>query len=141
MTPSLLLIALLSMNAKASDVRMDVRVDSKDPYLRVESKRLVGDKGESIFDVSLPPDQCGQVWVFDHAELEIVANRFGGAEFVALPESGCIACSPGTVRWFHEPTGYLTFEVHIYRKPLHKPCVQGELRHQTPEGAPRAQDH
>lgn len=134
-----LLMVLISANAPASEVRVDVT----DPFVRVESNRLVGDKGELTFDVSVPVDQarCGQVWAFDHAELEIIANRFGDAQFVALPEPGCTDCSPGVVRWFHEPTGYLTFEVHVYRKQLHKPCTQRPLQPQEIEGAHRAQDN
>lgn len=102
------------------------RLDDVDPYLKMESRLIVGDKGELTFDVSLPEDQprCGALWVFDHVDLEILDSRFGDAQFVTLPEPGCWDCSEGTVRWFHEPTGYLSFEVHVYRRQMHLPCEE-----------------
>ncbi len=103
-----------------------VALDPKQPYLHVKSDLLVGNKGEETFDVSLPgPDSnCGEQWVFDHAELDIERNRFGDVQIVALPEPGCRACSPGVVRWYHEPTGHLEFSVLVYRRKVERRCPE-----------------
>jgi len=101
-----------------------LKLDARDPYLKIESALSVGNKGEETFDVSLRNGEthCGPVWAFDHAKLEIIHNRYGDVQFVELPRPGCISCIPGRVRWYHEPTGNLAFTVHVYRRLAHKPC-------------------
>ncbi len=99
-----------------------VRADAATPYLIVESSVLVGNKGEESADVSVTAPCDEPAWLFDHAELVINRNRFGGAQFVQLPEPGCRACQPMIVRWFHEPTGYIAFEVNVFRRLVTTSC-------------------
>jgi hypothetical protein len=91
--------------------------------LEHQSDLAVGDKGERAFDVSSPPLACNQSGgVFDHAELVYGKRRFGEAQIVASPPAGCVRCPPLKVRWYHEPTGYLHFQVHVYRRWVEGVC-------------------
>ena len=97
----------------------------KDLLLFEHSSTLsVGDKGEERYDVSQPAPACGKSgYVFDSANLVYGSNtRFGEAKFVGLPKQGCSRCQPVKVRWYHEPTGKLHFQVHIYRRVIEGIC-------------------
>jgi len=114
-----------------------VRPDQRQPYLAVESALAVGTKGDEVLDVSVP-EVCGEtLWAFDHAELHIARNRYGGAQFVTLPRPGCLACDPLVVRWYHEPTGHLSFEVRVFRRPVQLPCDGPDRRSEGADGSPR----
>lgn len=94
----------------------DVTLDPRTPYFSLESAVSVGGKGEESLDVSVGAP-CGEpAWLFHRAELVVRRNRFGDVQFVALPSPGCRECAPVALRWFHEPTGYLAFEVNIHRR-------------------------
>ncbi len=109
--------------AAAPHPELLVRPDVKDPYLRVESDKLVGNQGEEQFDVSIAGQAaCGDLWLFDHAELDIIRNRFSDVQFVQIPPAGCTRCEPVRVRWYHEPTGYLTFDVRVFRRLVKTAC-------------------
>lgn len=112
--------------------------DARTPYLVVESTRSVGNKGEEHLDVSVQAP-CGEsALLFDHAELVVRRNRFGDAQFVGLPQPGCVHCAPVSVRWFHEPTGYLSFEIHVYRRMEVVLCPANGSHHAPgPAAAPR----
>lgn len=89
-----------------------------------QSNLSVGDKGEERYDVNQPEAACGQPgYVFDSAELVQGSNtRFGEAKIVGLPQPGCSRCQPVKVRWYHEPTGKLHFQVHVYRRLVNGIC-------------------
>ena len=114
-----LTIALVA--AMTSDVGNTTVLDTRTPFLRIESNVRVGNKGEEVANVSTPL-RCGENWVYDHAELVVTRNRFGAVEFTQLPTKGCFRCEPLRVRWYHEPTGYLTFDVIVYRHKEHVAC-------------------
>lgn len=83
----------------------------------------VGDKGEERFNVSSKPPACGKpALVFDHARIVYKRKRFGEAKIVKSPRAGCVRCTPLVVRWYHEPTGYLEYQVHIYRRKITGKC-------------------
>lgn len=103
-----------------------VVLDPRQPYLRVASDLQVGNKGEETFDVSLTSSECGDLWVFDHAQLVVHRQRFADVQLVALPEAGCQICKPGVVRWYHEPTGHLEFSVQVYRRKVELACPQND---------------
>ncbi|TVR63795.1 MAG: hypothetical protein EA420_06545 [Candidatus Competibacteraceae bacterium] len=90
------------------------------------STLAVGDKGENRHDVSQPPPACGaQGWIYDSAELVIgPTTRFGGAEIINRPQAGCARCAPLVVRWYHEPTGRLHYQVHVYRRVIEGVCPE-----------------
>jgi hypothetical protein len=90
------------------------------------STLAVGDKGENRYDVSQPPPACGaQGRIYDSAELVIgPTTRFGGAEIINRPQSGCARCPPLVVRWYHEPTGRLHYQVHVYRRAIEGVCPE-----------------
>jgi len=99
-----------------------VQLDEKAPFFSLSSKLNVGNKGEELIDVSQQAT-CGEpAWAYSHAELVINKERFGSAQFVALPQAGCLVCEPIKVRWYHEPTGYLTFSVNIFRRQVTRQC-------------------
>jgi len=129
LTRSLIAACLLldTAGALAVSAEAEVRQDERQPYWEVDSALPVGNKGEELLDVSVP-ERCGvRLWAFDHAELHIDRNRYGGAQFVNLPRPGCLQCDPLVVRWYHEPTGHLSFEVRVYRRAVLLPCDAGQL--------------
>lgn len=90
------------------------------------STLAVGDKGENRYDVSQPPPACGAPgWIYDSAELVLgPTTRFGGAEIINHPQPGCARCAPLVVRWYHEPTGRLHYQVHVYRRAIEGVCPE-----------------
>lgn len=88
-----------------------VTLDPRDPYFERRSELKVGAKGEDAIDVSAAT-ACSR---FHHAEVVWIERRFADAQFVRIPEQGCIHCKPLMVRWYHEPTGKLHFQVKVYR--------------------------
>ena len=75
----------------------------------------VGAKGEEFVDVNPVLDAAGETWVFDRAEIHIERQRFANAQFASLPKAGCLDCDEISVRWYHEPTGYIRFRVLVWR--------------------------
>lgn len=83
----------------------------------------IGDKGEESFDLSVKAPACGeQALVFHQARVVYKRKRFGEARIAQSPTSGCTRCSPLVVRWYHEPTGHVDFQVHVYRKRVEGSC-------------------
>jgi len=125
-----ILTALAAMSLVAAEPATsgtdEVVTDPQTPYFALESSVSVGNKGEESLDVSVA-SRCGDpALLFDHAELVVKRNRFGDVQFVGLPQPGCVDCAPITLRWFHEPTGYLSFEVKVYRRLEVVPCASHE---------------
>jgi len=110
----------------AKKIKRIVKPNSVPDLLLFEhhSKLSVGDKGEERYDVSQAAPACGQKgYVFDSADLiQGRDTRFGEAKFVGLPKVGCSRCQPIRVRWYHEPTGKLHFQVHVYRREIEGIC-------------------
>ena len=110
-------------------------------YFEADHALSVGDKGEDHYGVSTRPPACGATaLVFDHARIVYVRRRFGEARIVSSPPAGCTYCAPLVVRWYHEPTGYLGYQVHVYRRRVEGRCPGdtpgGGLRPALPEGDP-----
>lgn len=113
-TGSIIAAAVLALQASAmAPSSQAVTVDTRDPYFERRSELKVGAKGEDAIDVSATT-ACSR---FHHAEVVWIERRFADAQFVQIPERGCIHCDPLVVRWYHEPTGKLHFEVKVYRTP------------------------
>jgi len=92
-------------------------------YFEREHRLNVGDRGNDYFDVSTPAPACGNTaLVFDHARIVYKNRRFGKAGVVKKPAVGCLRCSPLVVGWYHEPTGYLVYQVHVYRRRIAGQC-------------------
>lgn len=124
---ALLLYASIALPLEAPpEVAPLVRLDDTTPYFELRSHRSVGNYGEELVDVSYRGPDCGTQWRFDHAEIQVLRNRFGDVQFVALPDAGCIDCEPVRLRWMHEPTGHLEFNVNVYRRRYYVPCPSGD---------------
>lgn len=90
---------------------------------QVASSLKVGNRGEEVYELSVPAPACGRpALVFDHARLVVERRRFGDAAIVAAPPAGCTTCPPLRVRWYHEPTGLIEFQVHVVRRRVEAPC-------------------
>jgi hypothetical protein len=84
----------------------------------------VGDRGEELIAVGIAAPRCGErAWMFERAELKHLRQRFGEAQIVSQPPP-CIDCAPLRVRWYHEPTGYLQFQVSIFRRAIEGVCSE-----------------
>ncbi len=87
-----------------------------------KSKLTVGDKGEESYKVNTPAPTCNNsALIFDRAEL-VQKGRFGEAKIISSPNPECTNCGPLKVRWYHEPTGNLEFQVHVYRREVQGIC-------------------
>lgn len=102
---------LCSTAPPVAQAEAGVVLDPRDPYFERRSALKVGAKGEDGIDVSAA-GRCGR---FHHAELVWLERRFADAQFVQIPEQACVQCDPLVVRWYHEPTGKLHFQVRVYR--------------------------
>lgn len=84
----------------------------------------MGATGLQQYDISVASPSCDRpAAVFDHARVVVVRQRFGAAQVIATPPRGCARCDPIQVRWYHEPTGYLVFQLHVYRRWIEEPCA------------------
>lgn len=113
-----------ALDAQINHTHAELRLDERTPYFQLSSDRSVGDRGEEVIEITSPSEPCGERWVYDHADLNVLRNRFGDVQFVSLPESGCVDCKPIIIRWMHEPTGHLEFSVTVYRRQLHSSCEE-----------------
>lgn len=87
-----------------------------------KSDLAVGDKGEESYKVTAALPACNnKVLIFERAEL-VQKGRFGEAKVIASPDPGCTNCGPLKVRWYHEPTGNLHYQVHVYRREVQGIC-------------------
>ena len=87
-----------------------------------KSDLAVGDKGEESYNVNSSLPACNNTgFIFEHAEL-VQKGRFGEARIISTPNSGCTSCSPLKVRWYHEPTGNLDYQVHVFRRQVQGIC-------------------
>lgn len=99
------------------------RIDANVAFVH-GSEAKVGDAGEKQLDVAVPIPSCGvRAPVFERAEIKHLRRRFGEAQIVAAPPAGCTGCTPLTIRWYHEPTGYLEFRVDAYRRWVEGVCA------------------
>ncbi|MCW5620486.1 MAG: hypothetical protein KIS79_05195, partial [Burkholderiales bacterium] len=114
----------------AQDVRAPVRGEVAGlRVFEVASSLKVGDSGEESYGVSVPAPRCGQrALVFEEARLLFVHQRFAQATIVAAPPAGCSSCAPLRVRWYHEPTGHIELQVHVYHRPVEGICPQRQRR-------------
>lgn len=89
----------------------------------LSSARNVGGKGEQKYPVRRKSPQCGQKsLLFDHARIVFGQRRFGDAQIVSTPSPGCVDCEPIVVRWYHEPTGRLSFQLQVYHREVEGIC-------------------
>lgn len=111
-TSSLLAAAVLALYTPlAGRANAVVTPDPRDPFFERRSTLKVGAKGEDVIDVGTGAG-CSR---FHHAEIVWIDRRFADAQFVQIPQQACIECEPLIVRWYHEPTGKLHFQVKVYR--------------------------
>lgn len=83
----------------------------------------VGDKGEDKFLIESNHPQCGNTTqVFDHAEIQILKQRFSNAQIVQSPAAGCVRCNPVIVRWYNEPTGSITYVFKVIDRTVQGAC-------------------
>lgn len=87
------------------------------------SDQRVGAKGDHHYTVSHAPPTCGKpALLFDHARVLFRARRFGDAQIISTPSPGCTQCEPIVVRWYHEPTGRLDYQLQVYHRLVQAPC-------------------
>lgn len=87
-----------------------------------------GGKGLDKFDLSTKNPNCGtSVEVFHQARIIIEKKRFGDARIEYKPDSGCKRCQPVKVRWYHEPTGLISYQLHVQRRRIEGLCP-GQIR-------------
>jgi hypothetical protein len=101
------------------------RIDPTSAVLFEHASDLkVGNQGDVQHAVGVPTPVCGRrVWIFDHAELRHLRQRFGEAQIVSQPRRPCVECEPIRVRWYHEPTGNVHFQVRIFRRAVEGVCT------------------
>ncbi len=125
---SILLFVVLLLGypliAVGADSLKPVFTPSEGPIIyNHRSDQKVGAKGEFKYDLSTEPAACGEsVKVFDHAKIVFMQRRFGEAQIVSTPTPGCMQCAPLIVRWYHEPTGYLDYQIQIYLQQVIATC-------------------
>lgn len=82
-----------------------------------------GGKGLDEFNYAQPSSSCGKKSeVFHKAGIVIVKKRFGDARIEKQAVSGCKNCGPIKVRWYHEPTGQINYQLHIQRRIIEVEC-------------------
>jgi hypothetical protein len=109
----------------ARELTKPVKFANRDQLLVFEKsyKESFGGKGEDQFKLSVNPLSCQKKsLVFEKARLVYSDRRFAEAQITALPSAGCVRCKPLKVSWYHEPTGRLTYQLHIYRRVVEGVC-------------------
>ncbi|PCJ50567.1 MAG: hypothetical protein COA74_01965 [Gammaproteobacteria bacterium] len=107
-------------NSSKNDGLNRISKAHKDPF---------GGKGIDRFDVSSQKPFCNkQQAVFHSAKLLIKSNRFGDARIEHRPTQGCTSCSKLSIRWFHEPTGKIEYQIKIQKRLIDGICSTKERR-------------
>jgi len=88
------------------------------------SNNPMGDKGLHSYRISQAFPSCNNTgMVFHDAQLQIgKRSRFSKAKIHKKPKSGCKKCKPIEVQYYIEPTGFLHYQLHIYREKLDGIC-------------------
>lgn len=82
-----------------------------------------GGKGTDIIKISSKEPTCNhKKEVFHHAQILILKKRFGNARIERIPTSACLKCKPLKIRWYHEPTGYISYQIQIQRREIEGVC-------------------
>ncbi len=93
---------------------------------KVFSKRHAdpfGGSGKDQFNVSSKLAACGkQEKRFHRAELVINNQRFGKARIIQQPTMGCKNCQPIKVEWYHEPTGFIEYQLLVQKRIIDGIC-------------------
>jgi hypothetical protein len=143
---SAIVIELPDLNQNEETLRLQVKnsnaisgsksIRLKRQYSVIKSERrthslAVGDKGEDKFKIKSSAAMCGKENIaFDHAEIEFVKRRFADAQIVSSPPAGCERCKPVVVRWYHEPTGSLTYVLKLIGRVVQGVCEK-QLRNNS----------
>ena len=82
-----------------------------------------GGKGVDQFNLSTHKPVCNKTSdVFHMARIVFDSKRFGDARIESKPVTGCLNCSPLKVRWYHEPTGSVSYQLHVQRRSINGIC-------------------
>ncbi len=82
-----------------------------------------GGKGVDQFNVSTKPAGCNETSdLFHQAKIIIGKKRFGDARIEQQPPSGCTNCKPIKVRWYHEPTGRVEYQLLVQHRQVIGMC-------------------
>ena len=88
-----------------------------------EHKDPFGGKGIDLYKIVNHPATCGSKGeLFHDAKIIFGKKRFGEARIEQKPKPGCSKCTPVKVRWFHEPTGSVNYQLEIQRRIVHGVC-------------------
>lgn len=84
-----------------------------------------GGKGLDKFSVTSTTPVCNKTAdIFYKARIITSEQRFGDARIESQPSSSCFQCSQLKVRWYHEPTGSISYQLHIQRRIISGVCTQ-----------------
>lgn len=89
-----------------------------------ESEDRLGNKGVHKYKVQKKVPACNaRSLVFHDAQLQIgKRTRFAKAAINRKPRPGCKNCSPVEVKYYVEPTGFLHYQLHIYKERVDGIC-------------------
>lgn len=82
-----------------------------------------GGKGLDQFNVGSTKPKCNNtVDIYHQARMVIDKKRFGDARLESKPPTACVKCTPLKVRWYHEPTGSIHYQLHIQKRQIQGIC-------------------
>ncbi len=98
------------------------RIDNKTVFSKKHGDKF-GGKGVDQFSFQAPQLSCGKPSeVYHGASVVIKKRRFGDVRIDRQPKSACKRCQPLKVSWYHEPTGYIDYQLHIQRRVVEGSC-------------------
>ncbi len=72
-----------------------------------------GGQGRDTVKLTPPRTSGAECAVFDGADIVYKKRRYGRAEIVSKPKSGCSARCTVDVDWEHEPAGRLNYQIKV----------------------------
>ena len=83
----------------------------------------LGGRGKDTISVGVDKPDCDEeAWAFERGNIVFNNKRFGDAKIASSPKAGCSKCKPMVVKWYHEPTGKIDYQVHIYKRKIVGAC-------------------
>ena len=95
------------------ELKAEMAADNKSLFEKAHTDPF-GGKGIDRFNIPSSKPACNRQGAqFHDMALFLQKKRFGDARITARPRIGCTDCSPIEVEWYHEPTGFIDYQLAV----------------------------
>ncbi len=90
---------------------------------------LLGGQGIDTYKIKNKKASCSQNGeLFHHANINFIRKQFSSAKIFSIPRTNCSLCNDIKIKWHNEPTGILTYQLHIFKRQINAICESNTLQ-------------